>query len=78
VNGILGLWKGTLPTIIRNVPGSGLYFYTLHYLRTFMGSLKSKTTGSLIRPDIVHLSSGILARLVWFSFFLFLILDVVI
>ncbi len=26
-------WRGTLPTIIRNVPGTSLYFYALHHLR---------------------------------------------
>lgn len=28
-DGAIGLWKGTVPTLIRTVPGISLYFYTL-------------------------------------------------
>uniref|UniRef100_A0A1E1XRY2 Mitochondrial glycine transporter n=1 Tax=Amblyomma sculptum TaxID=1581419 RepID=A0A1E1XRY2_AMBSC len=31
---VLGLWKGTVPSIVRCVPGVGLYFCTLHFLKT--------------------------------------------
>ncbi|CAG8477144.1 9032_t:CDS:2 [Ambispora gerdemannii] len=30
---ITGLWRGTVPTILRNVPGSALYFLTLSEVR---------------------------------------------
>ncbi|XP_023021353.2 mitochondrial glycine transporter isoform X1 [Leptinotarsa decemlineata] len=29
-----GLWKGTIPSLTRSVPGVGLYFSSLHYMRT--------------------------------------------
>lgn len=31
---IFGLWKGTVPSIVRCVPGVGLYFCTFHFLKT--------------------------------------------
>jgi solute carrier family 25, member 38 len=32
-NGWRALWRGTLPTILRNVPGSSMYFATLNIIR---------------------------------------------
>lgn len=29
---VAGLWKGTLPSLLRNVPGIGLYFWCLDFL----------------------------------------------
>ena len=54
-HGVQGLWKGTMPTIVRNVPGSGMYFYTLHILRTAL-----KKAG--INNDVVNLVGGVTAR----------------
>ncbi|KAI9617458.1 hypothetical protein KEM48_004912 [Puccinia striiformis f. sp. tritici PST-130] len=35
-DGILGLWRGTSPTTIRNVPGIAVYLFGLAQLRTSM------------------------------------------
>jgi solute carrier family 25 protein 38 len=58
---IAGLWRGTVPTILRNVPGSGLYFYTLHLIRTNMSRI-TWNNSPLFSPNLVHLTGGVLAR----------------
>ncbi|KAF8164917.1 mitochondrial carrier [Crassisporium funariophilum] len=35
-NGIRGLWRGTSPSLVRNVPGVAMYMTSLTQLRTFM------------------------------------------
>jgi len=30
---ILGLWRGVVPSLVRTVPGVGLYFSTMHHMR---------------------------------------------
>ena len=32
-HGWTGLWRGTLPTVVRNVPGVAAYFYTVNEIR---------------------------------------------
>lgn len=31
---IIGLWRGILPSVTRTVPGVGIYFGSLHWLKT--------------------------------------------
>lgn len=35
-DGIQGLWRGTVPTVARNVPGVALYFYSVSEIRAFL------------------------------------------
>jgi len=52
-SGISGLWRGLTPTIIRNVPGTSMYFFTLNESRRVLNALW-KPDGSIsgpVRPD---------------------------
>ena len=39
---VAGLWKGMTPSITRTVPGVGLYFGSLHWLKTSFGANTDK------------------------------------
>lgn len=53
---IVGLWRGMVPSVARCVPGVGLYFSSLHWLKGKMG----KSTGDLKAIEAVLL--GVVAR----------------
>lgn len=44
--GVFGLWKGTWPTILRNVPGSALYFVSLQGIKQQFRSVRSTSNGN--------------------------------
>lgn len=44
---VTGLWKGMTPSITRTVPGVGLYFASLHWLKTSFG-------GNTDKPGPLH------------------------
>ncbi|KAI9294663.1 mitochondrial carrier [Neoconidiobolus thromboides FSU 785] len=58
MEGVLGLWSGTSATLLRNVPGMGLYFYTFEYLKkhmllpTTLSSYQNLAAGGLARGSI--------------------------
>jgi solute carrier family 25 protein 38 len=53
-DGPLELWRGLNATLLRNAPGSGLYFLALHEIRArFHG---------VIDPQLLNLSGGMAAR----------------
>ncbi|KAI9173301.1 hypothetical protein H9P43_007432 [Blastocladiella emersonii ATCC 22665] len=54
--GVQGLWRGTSPTILRNVPGSAFYFFFLHHLRHALHG-----SGAVSR-DTANMVSGATAR----------------
>ena len=51
-----GLWRGMVPSIARTVPGVGLYFGSLHWLKT-------ATLGAGVQPSAVEaVMLGMVAR----------------
>ena len=55
MDGIASFWRGLAPTIIRNVPGTALYFALLSHLRKAFA-------GKHVDPSMANLVSGSLAR----------------
>jgi solute carrier family 25, member 38 len=56
------LWRGTVPTILRNVPGSSLYFYSLSFIRQSFIPQATRASRSSKYVTLVNVSAGILAR----------------
>jgi len=46
--GFLGLWRGLIPSLMRTVPGVGLYFSTAHALRSKMGHHRDAKSSLMI------------------------------
>ncbi|XP_072931824.1 mitochondrial glycine transporter B-like isoform X2 [Epargyreus clarus] len=44
---IAGLWRGMVPSIARCVPGVGLYFSSLHWLKSKLGKTRNQDLGAL-------------------------------
>ncbi|OZJ06005.1 hypothetical protein BZG36_01096 [Bifiguratus adelaidae] len=59
-HGPLGLWRGTVPTIFRNVPGSALYFAFLSEIRSFL--LATQSPGATKLSNRNNLVAGGTAR----------------
>lgn len=43
----MGLWRGMVPSIARCVPGVGLYFSSLHWLKGQLGKTRNQDLGAL-------------------------------
>jgi len=56
------LWRGTVPTILRNVPGVSIYFYTLSFLRQSLLPKATRQSHSRRYVTLVNVSAGMLAR----------------
>lgn len=54
---VAGLWRGMVPSIARCVPGVGLYFSSLHWLKAKLGKTKDQDLGAM---EAVAL--GVIAR----------------
>ncbi|KAG0328407.1 hypothetical protein BGZ99_005422 [Dissophora globulifera] len=53
---VLSLWRGTVPTIVRNVPGAAMYFTVLNEARTLMARRK---VNGLERTDTLSGTSAL-------------------
>ncbi|ESO85786.1 hypothetical protein LOTGIDRAFT_235746 [Lottia gigantea] len=56
---LTGLWRGVLPSITRCVPGVGIYFSTLHYMRTKVGSADPHPLESLALGGTARCVAGV-------------------
>lgn len=56
------LWRGTVPTILRNVPGVSIYFYSLSWIRQSLIPQTTRASRSSKYVTLVNVSAGMLAR----------------
>ncbi|XP_033744069.1 LOW QUALITY PROTEIN: mitochondrial glycine transporter B-like [Pecten maximus] len=56
---LLGLWKGLMPSFSRAVPGIGVYFSSIHYIRSKYGSEKPSLLESAMTGMCARANSGI-------------------
>jgi solute carrier family 25, member 38 len=56
------LWRGTVPTIFRNVPGISIYFYTLSFIRHSLIPDPKKVGLSSEYVTLVNIGAGAIAR----------------
>ncbi|KAI8921004.1 mitochondrial carrier domain-containing protein [Powellomyces hirtus] len=59
---VSGLWRGTWPTILRNVPGSALYFACLEQTRRALRAVNIVGAPVTITPGTINLISGATSR----------------
>jgi len=45
---VTGLWRGLWPSVCRTVPGVGIYFSSMHWMRSQLGGRKPSTTQALL------------------------------
>ncbi|KAJ2849544.1 hypothetical protein IWW36_002550 [Coemansia brasiliensis] len=51
-DGIQGLWRGTLPSLLRNAPGTSLYFYFLNHTKHYCLAVEQKFTKDSTRTKL--------------------------
>lgn len=62
-NGYQGLWRGTTPTVIRNVPGVALYFYSVSHLRHVASQRQIPYISVALSPSDTLSGSSTMAKL---------------
>jgi len=45
---VTGLWRGLWPSVCRTVPGVGIYFSSVHWMRSQLGGMKPTTAQALL------------------------------
>jgi solute carrier family 25 protein 38 len=55
----LGLWKGLFPSLSRTVPGIGVYFSSLHHLRSTFGSPDPSPVETMVMGACARGISGV-------------------
>ena len=66
--GFLGLYKGFLALVLRDVPGWGVYFYTYAVFKRFFGineARKNGTQNSLLNVSIKVCAAGVAGQISW-------------
>ncbi|KAJ1795499.1 hypothetical protein LPJ59_004305, partial [Coemansia sp. RSA 2399] len=56
-DGVLGLWRGTVPSLIRNAPGTSLYFYFLNHTKHLCLALEHRISGDSSRTKLSSMSN---------------------
>lgn len=56
---LLGMWKGLAPSLSRTVPGIGVYFSSLHWLRSNYGSTDPPPLESVCMGGLARSVSGL-------------------
>ncbi|KAJ2516679.1 hypothetical protein H4217_004434 [Coemansia sp. RSA 1939] len=55
--GVLGLWRGTVPSLLRNAPGTSLYFYFLNHTKNMCLALENRISGNVQRTKLSSMSN---------------------
>ncbi|KAJ1726680.1 hypothetical protein LPJ61_005025 [Coemansia biformis] len=50
--GVLGLWRGTVPSLMRSAPGTSLYFYFLNHTKTMCLAGERRLSGDSSRAKL--------------------------
>merc|ERR1711887_446440 len=56
--GLRGLWRGVLPSLYRTVPGVGLYFSSMHWMRNSVCHGKPSPLQSLMIGAMARTFAG--------------------
>ncbi|CAL1526360.1 unnamed protein product, partial [Lymnaea stagnalis] len=57
---VIGLWTGLMPSLLRCVPGIGLYFASLHWLKSSFGSSSPHPLESVILGASARTLAGVM------------------
>lgn len=61
---LFGLWRGTVPSLVRAVPGIGLHFTTVTYLQNIICTSQGKCQPSALEAGLIGATSRTFAGLI--------------